>query len=259
MALVARWLPRDAGVAARHGTSSLIITEGCRCHRWLLKIYNVPIKSCIITSESPLFSIYIRLGFTQYQVTWPIYAYSLPIVRDPVGCILRSSLIQIDSYWSQLIIIVEEKGFPIINNSIREEALLSHKANTKMTSIPCPTKVKKPQLALLMCMTFANCKRKKMKLGQVLVSWNIAQNHSSGLQEVISGHYLPKFTNKVDQSEIRSSWSRFQHCSASLVSRAHRKSYLVITWPNSHGELTKGEFTSSWSLFEHVQNHSSSP
>ena len=28
---------------------------------------------------------------------------------------------------------------------------------------------------------------------------NIAQNHSSSLQEVISGHYLPQFTYKIDQ------------------------------------------------------------
>ena len=39
-------------------------------------------------------------------------------------------------------------------------------------------------------MTFSNCKRKKLKLGQVGVGSNIAQNKSSSLQGVISGHYL---------------------------------------------------------------------
>ena len=33
----------------------------------------------------------------------------------------------------------------------------------------------------------------KVKLGQVEVGSNIAQNHSSSLQKVISGHYLPQF------------------------------------------------------------------
>ena len=39
----------------------------------------------------------------------------------------------------------------------------------------------------------------KVKLGQVQVSSNIAQNHSSSPWEVISGHYWPQFTWKVDQ------------------------------------------------------------
>ena len=51
----------------------------------------------------------------------------------------------------------------------------------------------------------------KAKLGQVGLGLNIAQNHFS----------------------------------------IHRKSYLVIICPNSHGKLTKSEFTSSWSWFEH--------
>ena len=39
----------------------------------------------------------------------------------------------------------------------------------------------------------------KVKLGKVQVGSNIAQNHSSSRQEVVSGHYLPQFTWKVDQ------------------------------------------------------------
>ena len=43
-------------------------------------------------------------------------------------------------------------------------------------------------------MTFSNAKEKKMKLSQVGVGSNIAKNHSSRIQGVISGHYLAKFT-----------------------------------------------------------------
>ena len=39
----------------------------------------------------------------------------------------------------------------------------------------------------------------KVKLGQVEVGLNIAQNHSSSPYKVISGHYLPKCIWKVDQ------------------------------------------------------------
>ena len=39
----------------------------------------------------------------------------------------------------------------------------------------------------------------KVKLGQVGVSLNIAQDHSSGPYEVKSGHYVPKFTWKINQ------------------------------------------------------------
>ena len=39
----------------------------------------------------------------------------------------------------------------------------------------------------------------KVKLGQVQVGLNIAQNHSSSPEEVISGHYLPQIIWKVDQ------------------------------------------------------------
>ena len=39
----------------------------------------------------------------------------------------------------------------------------------------------------------------KVKLGQIEIGSNIAQNQSSGLYDVISGHYLPQFICKVDQ------------------------------------------------------------
>ena len=55
----------------------------------------------------------------------------------------------------------------------------------------------------------------KAKLSQVGVGLNIAQNHFSSPYDVISGHYLPPFT--FTKSEIRLSWSRFEHCSESLV------------------------------------------
>ena len=37
----------------------------------------------------------------------------------------------------------------------------------------------------------------KIKLGEVGVGSNTAQNYSSSLQEVISDHYRPKFTYKI--------------------------------------------------------------
>ena len=39
-----------------------------------------------------------------------------------------------------------------------------------------------------------------------------AQNRS-GLYEVISDHYWPKSHEKLSKIEIRSYWSRFEHCS----------------------------------------------
>ena len=55
----------------------------------------------------------------------------------------------------------------------------------------------------------------RVKLGQVEVGSNIAQNHSYSPYEVISGHYLPNSYEKLTKSEIRSSWSRFEHWSKS--------------------------------------------
>ena len=43
-----------------------------------------------------------------------------------------------------------------------------------------------------------------MKLGQVEVGSNIAQNHSSSLSEIISGHYLQNSHEKLTKYEIRS-------------------------------------------------------
>ena len=40
----------------------------------------------------------------------------------------------------------------------------------------------------------------KVKSGKVVVGSNIAQNNSSSLLEVISGHNLPQFTYKVDKN-----------------------------------------------------------
>ena len=57
----------------------------------------------------------------------------------------------------------------------------------------------------------------KVKSSQVEAGSNIAQNNSSRLLEVISDHNLPKFTRKVDQIEIKSSWIQFEHGSESLI------------------------------------------
>ena len=42
---------------------------------------------------------------------------------------------------------------------------------------------------------------------------------------------------KLTKSEIRSNWSRFEHCSITRL--ASSNSYLVIIGPNSHANLTK--------------------
>ena len=41
-----------------------------------------------------------------------------------------------------------------------------------------------------------------------LVILNIAQNHSTGIKEVISGHYLPQFTWKFTKSESLPKYQR---------------------------------------------------
>ena len=56
----------------------------------------------------------------------------------------------------------------------------------------------------------------KVKLGQIAVGLNIAQNQSFSLYEVISGHYFPKFI-KFTKSEIMSSARQFKHLSKSQI------------------------------------------
>ena len=61
-------------------------------------------------------------------------------------------------------------------------------------------------------------KGKKLKLGQVVVCSNIVQNHSSSLhRESYLVTIYPNSHEKLTKSEIRSSWSRFEHCSKSLI------------------------------------------
>ena len=52
-----------------------------------------------------------------------------------------------------------------------------------------------------------------MKSCLVGVGLNIAQKHPYGLYEVVSGHNLPQLTLKVNQNQIRSSWSAQIHSS----------------------------------------------
>ena len=54
----------------------------------------------------------------------------------------------------------------------------------------------------------------KVNLGHVQVGSNIAQNHSSSPQEVI---ICPNSHEKLTKIEIRSSSSRFKHCSELLI------------------------------------------
>ena len=52
-----------------------------------------------------------------------------------------------------------------------------------------------------------------MKLGEVEIGSNIAQNHSSNFQELISSHYLPKFRNwpKVKVDKVRTGSNNAQN------------------------------------------------
>ena len=105
-----------------------------------------------------------------------------------------------------------------------------------------------------------------VKLGQVPVSSNIAQNHSSSTS--IGSHIWSLFApihEKLTKSEIRSSSSHLAYRKSYLViiwpkvklgqvqvsSNRYRKSYLVIICPKSHEKLTKREIRSSSSRFEH--------
>ena len=112
-----------------------------------------------------------------------------------------------------------------------------------------------------------------MKLGQVEVGSNIAQNQSPSKSYLViicsyswpnvkSGQFRlvsrksyqviidPSSHERLAKSEIRSSWNRFKHGSKSFQ-LASRKSYLVTICPNSYEMLTKCKFRSSWSRFEH--------
>ena len=82
----------------------------------------------------------------------------------------------------------------------------------------------------------------QVKSGQVGIGSNIAQNHSSSLQKVISGHYLPEFIWRVDQKWNPVTLLEITHL-------ASWKSYLVVICHNSHEKLTK--IRSSWIQFEH--------
>ena len=59
----------------------------------------------------------------------------------------------------------------------------------------------------------------------------------------------PNSYKTFTKSEIRSSLSRFEHCSKSCI-KPNRKSYLVIILPNSPEKLTKSNIRSSWSRFK---------
>ena len=71
-----------------------------------------------------------------------------------------------------------------------------------------------------------------MKLGQVEVGLNIAQNYSL----VISGHYLPQFTLKVDQKCNHVKLQSVQTL-LKITHLASRNLYLVIICPNSYEKL----------------------
>ena len=86
----------------------------------------------------------------------------------------------------------------------------------------------------------------KVKLGQVEVSSNIFQYHSSNPYEVISGHYLPKAYDKFTKSEIRTSWRSL----LKITRLAYRKSYLAVIGPNPHEKLTKYEIRQSYHLLQ---------
>ena len=83
----------------------------------------------------------------------------------------------------------------------------------------------------------------KVKLGKVEVGSNIAQNHSSMPKEVI---ICPNSHESWTECEIRSKFGWTLLRIAPLA-----KSYLVIICPNAYAKLIKSEIMLSWSRFEH--------
>ena len=88
---------------------------------------------------------------------------------------------------------------------------------------------------------------------EIRSSWSWFEHcsqHSSSLQGVISGHYLPKVTWKVDQK-----WNYVNLESIRtllIITRlTHSKSCLIIIYPNLHEKLIKSEIRSSWTRFEY--------
>ena len=58
----------------------------------------------------------------------------------------------------------------------------------------------------------------KGKISQSSSLFELCSNHSSSLEEVISGHYLPPIRLKsLPKSKLGQVGSRFKHCSESLV------------------------------------------
>ena len=98
-------------------------------------------------------------------------------------------------------------------------------------------------------------KVEKQSLSQVSVRSNIANNHSAGLWEVISGYYCSQCTCKVDETPKVEKQSVCQvRVSSNMLIITHldyEKSYLVIIVPNAHVSLTKRDIRLSWSSFKH--------
>ena len=115
-------------------------------------------------------------------------------------------------------------------------------------------------------MTFSNAKEKKFKLCKVGVGSNIAQNHSSSLQGVISGHHLPKCTWKVDQK-----WNYVQVGFDSKIAQNHSSNPYKVMSAHYLPQFTKSEIGQiglglnidhNYALLyglDIAQNHSSSP
>ena len=128
----------------------------------------------------------------------------------------------------------------------------------------------------------------KVKLGQVWVDSNLAQNHSSYQKKVMSYHYLHQITCTFDQKwnyvKLESVWALLIITFLAIGSRIwslfvlfHINSQLKVKlgqlesvrtllriarlpiesriwslfFPNSHEKLTKSEIMSNWSRFEH--------
>ena len=94
----------------------------------------------------------------------------------------------------------------------------------------------------------------KLTKCEIRQSWSRFEHCSESLicslQKVISGHYLPQFTWQVNEKWNLVKLQLIQTL-VRITRLVHRKSYLVIICPNSHEKLTKSEIMSSWSRFEH--------
>ena len=75
-------------------------------------------------------------------------------------------------------------------------------------------------------------------------SWSKVKSSCNQLKQCLQGSHIWLLCSL----SYITSWPKV------CLDEVHEKSYLVIIWPNSHTKLTKSIISSSWSRFEHCSN-----